>query len=93
MDKFLTPSTRRRNFSQVEQSPEDTMEEGDQGSHLEGNTNIDNKSDAQEKDLLQIVLISLDSLHNKFDNKIDKLESDIHNPETGIIDRLAIVAA
>ncbi len=37
MDKFLTPGGRRRNFSQVEQNPEETMAEGE-GSHLEGST-------------------------------------------------------
>ncbi len=39
-------------------------------------------------DLLNIVLHSLDSLHNKLDNRFKVIEDDIHKPSTGLNDRL-----
>ncbi len=44
--------------------------------------------DKGQHDLLNVVLHSLDSLHNKLDNKFKVLEDDIHKPDTGLNDRL-----
>ena len=46
-----------------------------------------------ENGLLQVVLVSLQSLHTKFDTQLTQLEKDIHDPKNGIVELLAMTTA
>lgn len=56
--------------------------------HLSMSMEANSENKGEQHDLLNVVLHSLDSLHNKLDNRFKVLEDDIHKPDTGLNDRL-----
>ncbi len=93
MSMLTTPNPEKgekRNISEVTvTSPESTKMEATLDNICSGLEN----SAGQDRGLLEIVLVSLQSLHKKFDGQLAQLEKDIHHPKDGLVEMLAMTSA